>query len=98
VSTKLGREQANYIRLHSGRHFSTNQPGPDMLITFVFPAGQMCFSEHKVPLDREPFFRKLAGDWRKYDSGQVLRARDWLDDFGEHQQRLADQRQKAGVE
>lgn len=89
VSTTLGQEQATYIRSHSGRSFSTTEAGT--MITFTFPAGQQCFSQHSVPLDREPVFRKLDGDWRGYGGARVLRAGDWLEDFGEHQERLAEQ-------
>ena len=92
VSTSLGQKQASYIRLHSGRAFEATGHGE--MITFTFPAGQNCFSEHMVPLDREPVFRKLDGDWRHYSNAQQLRARDWLDDFGEHQERLAAQRER----
>lgn len=92
VSTALGKSQANYIRLKSGRSFTVEQSGD--LTTFTFPAGQMCFSDHRVPLDREPFFRKLSGDWRQYGEAKAMRAVDWLDDFGNHQQNLAEQRER----
>lgn len=95
VSTTLGQSQANYIRLKSGRSFTTEVSGD--IVIFTFPAGQRCFSQHTVPLEREPLFRVLGGDWRGNPSrtpAQILRPQAWLDHFGEHQQRLAEQRQK----
>lgn len=92
VSTQLGQGQARYIRLHSGRHFTTTAAGT--LVMFDFAPGQECFSQHRVPLDREPAFRKLDGDWRRYGGARELRAKDWLEDFGEHQLLLAEQRQR----
>lgn len=96
TNTPLGVTQANYIRLHSGRRFDVISDFGGT-VTFRFPPGQDCFSEHKVPLDREPIFRKLDGDWRGYGTARVLRSGDWLDDFGEHQERLADQQRVKGV-
>jgi len=94
VSTTLGQGQANYVRLKSGLSFTVSQAGD--IVTFVFYPGQNCFSEHMVPLDREPNFRKLDGDWRGYRSEPVvMRASDWLDDFGTHQERLVEQRRRA---
>lgn len=82
VSTELGRRQANYIRMHSGRHFDAFG---QVLVTFTFPPGQECFSQHTRPLDREPHFRIASGDWRQRDSGVIVRAQDWIDDFGDNQ-------------
>lgn len=92
ISTELGQQQAAYITKRSGRTYTAHSVG-DML-TFTFPAEQLCFSQHTVPLDREPFFAVKAGDWRRYGTTQQLRVRDWLDDFGAHQLRIAEQRQR----
>lgn len=95
VATDLGRRQANYIRLHSGRTFTATEVGT--LVTFSFSAGQKCFAEHKVPLEREQFFRVRGGDWRGDPRriGTVLRRPDdWVDDFANHQQTLADRLQE----
>ena len=89
VNTELGRRQANYIRLHSGRSWTVRSAGD--LVTFTFAPGQECFSQHTRPLDREPFFRMRAGDSRGDPSGRapvLLRCRDWLDDFGDNQLRV----------
>lgn len=96
-SLPSGAAQANYIRLHSGRRYSVTQNGD--LVTFTFAAGQQCFAEHRVPVGREPLFVVSDGDWRGNPRGtKPIRFRDYrafLDDFGEHQLRLAD-RQKKG--
>lgn len=91
VSTVKGRDTANWIRLHSGRRFTFTEAGP--LVTFVFPGGQPCFAKHEVWLQREPLLRVAGGDWRGNPRGtpaQILRARDWVDNFGEHQLTLAE--------
>lgn len=93
VSTPLGAGQANYIRLHSGRHFTVVEDGN--LVTFSFPAGQKCFAEHQVSLEREPFYVKHGGDWRGRTSGPLkMRSIDWVDDFANHQSDLADRKEK----
>lgn len=91
LSTDLGERQAKYIRLHSGRTFTVTENLP--LIRLTFPPGQQCFADHQVPLEREPFFIVRDGDWRGNPTGrrrQHTSAQDWIDDFGEHQQKIAD--------
>jgi hypothetical protein len=92
VATQLGARQANYIRLKSGRAFIAAQAGT--LVTFTFPPGQECFRQHRLPVGREPLFALAGGDWRGNPNGTrlvVFRGhRQFLDDFGEHQQRLTD--------
>jgi len=95
VSTELGKKQAQYIRMHSGRAYSHTQAGT--IVTFVFSPGQTCFSEHRVSLQREPLFRIIGGDWRGNPLGlptQRLRPADWLDSFGEHQLSIKTAREK----
>lgn len=90
--------QAQYIRAKSGRRFlEVKQDGG--LAEFRFPPGQMCFkaAEHQVPLERPPLFVVRDGDWRGNPTGRSMRhrsAEDWRDDFGEHQQNIADLRQR----
>ena len=62
---------------------------------FVFAPGQPCFYQgtqrHITRIDRPEIFTRAAGDYRW--RGQVYkhtRAADWVDDFGEHQDRLAE--------
>lgn len=96
VSTELGARQANYIRLHSGRRFTVKEHGN--LVIFTFGPGQRCFRPHRVPLEREPLYLVRRGDHR----GDPTRSRpvtfrdgqSFVDDFGEHQTRLADRLDK----
>lgn len=90
VSTDLGQRQAKYIRDKAGRSFTLTKVGP--LVTFTFPAGQRCFAEHRVPLEREPIYIAKQGDWRGNPRGvapTLHNARSWVDDFATHQDQLA---------
>lgn len=92
VGTALGAKQANYIRLQSGRAFTHSATAN--MVTFTFAAGQDCFTAHRVSLHRTPIFNIKGGDWRGNPLGlptQVLRPEAWRDDFGEHQERIAEQ-------
>lgn len=94
-STELGGRQAHYIRRESGRGFA-EQRTPAGLTVFVFEAGQRCFraGEHLVQVRPESYLIR-SGDWRQLgDPRRVGTAQSWVDDFGEHQQRIADHRQK----
>lgn len=90
-ATELGARQAGYIRRMSGRKFAEGRDEAG-LTEFVFPPGQKCFAEHFVPLDREPQYLVLGGDWRgnpRGDAPVVHRTfDDWANDFGDHQDRL----------
>jgi hypothetical protein len=93
-STELGRQQATYIRTQSGRTFKEMpRAGEGAVTVFRFEPRQRCFANHRT---RPESYAVLAGDWRI--RGGVLtrhsRAADWVEDFGEHQQRIADQQEK----
>lgn len=95
-SSELGRRQAHYIRRQSGRAFKeTNENG---FTTFMFEAGQRCFAEHRISLDRPALFIVKGGDWRGNPTGirprRHARPEDWVEDFAEHQQTLADELDK----
>jgi hypothetical protein len=95
LSTDKGVAQARYIREHSGRSFVVeHEPTPeDPRLIFRFKSGQKCFAEHRVPLEIEPLYRIRGGDYRGNPLGipTVTRRRDdWLDDFGNHQIKLAE--------
>lgn len=86
--------QAQYIRAKAGRQY-TEAPAGNGLAEFRFPAGQRCFGadKHVKPLEREPLYIVRAGDWRGNPTGEVrthTRGADWVDDFGEHQLKIAD--------
>lgn len=92
-STDLGQRQAAYIRRDSDRKY-TEERLPDTLTAFTFEAGQTCFETHRVSLQRPELFVVRGGDWRGNPTGQQpylhSSAESWLDDFGEHQEQLAD--------
>jgi hypothetical protein len=80
--TDLGQRQARYIRKESGRRFEAMWEGG--LTVFLFEAGQRCFGRHHMPLDREPTYLVLGGDWRGNPTGERRvhqRGEDWRDDM-----------------
>lgn len=92
-STALGRQQAAYIRQSAGRTFREQRTSAGLTV-FRFEAGQRCFAEHRT---RPQLFAVRDGDWRGNPTGrtrQHSRPADWVEDFGEHQLRIADQQEK----
>jgi hypothetical protein len=83
-TTDLGQRQAHYIRKLSGRAF-TESRSPEGLTVFDFPAGQTCFRQHRVHLEREPHYLVRGGDFRGDPRGEGVRvhkhADDWVDQF-----------------
>jgi len=89
----FGRAQAAYIRTQSGRTFREQKRG-DGLTVFRFEAHQRCFADHQT---RPEIYLVRDGDWRGNPTGrqrQHTSPDNWLEDFGEHQQRIADQQKK----
>lgn len=88
-----GSDHADLVRSLRGRWHFTEQAQPGGLVEFTFPAGQPCFeaSTHRRRLEREPRFVIRGGDHRGNPSGDraEVSAASWLDNFGEHQERLA---------
>lgn len=64
-----------------------------VMTTFHFPAGQDCFMQHQVPLERPEKFIRRPGDWRGMPDRHLRHVYDrpeqWADDFVGHQQRLS---------
>lgn len=97
VTTPLGVRQANYIYQKSARHF-TYEPG-EGAVTFTFPAGQQCFAQHRVRLEREPLYVVRNGwarepseplrDYRTHHRGEF-----WVDEFQESTGQIADARER----
>lgn len=90
-ATELGQRQAHYIRSSSGRRFAQERTEAG-LTAFTFEAGQRCFATHKVPLERPELYVVRGGDWRANPTGEHrthANAQDWVEDFGEHQDRIA---------
>lgn len=91
-STELGAMQALYIRNKSGRNYIEDRNHAPGVTAFTFPPGQECFTQHQVPLERPALYIVRGGDWRGNPTGDVVRRKpdDWVDDFANHQQQLAD--------
>lgn len=95
-STELGQSQAYYIRNSSGRRYVEDRNIRPGMTVFTFEAGQTCFGSirHQVSLERPPLYVVRGGDWRGNPDGSVrthANGDDWVDDFANHQQNLADQ-------
>jgi hypothetical protein len=93
-STELGRQQAAYIRTQSGRTFrEMPKAGPAALTVFRFEAHQRCFANHQT---RPESYAVIGGDWRSYTGilRRHTRGADFVEDFGENQQRIADQQEE----
>jgi len=90
LGSTLGQQQAKFIRERSGRRYTMEfKPGGGLL--FTFPGGQRCFTPHRAPLERPALYVVRDGDWRgnpRRTEPQLLTADQWVDDFGEHQDRL----------
>lgn len=91
VSDPKQAGQANWIRLHSKRHFTVTQDGT--CVTFTFQPGQNCFNKHTIPY-KPHLFLVQGGDWRGNPrSVPVVRhsgVQAWVDDFAENQQAIKD--------
>lgn len=88
-----GSVQAAYIRQRSGRTFRelTTSEG---LTVFRFEPGQRCFAEHRTSPE---LYVVRDGDWRGNPTGRSRthqRPGDWVEHFGENQQRAAARRAK----
>jgi hypothetical protein len=76
----------------------TEHAQPDGFVQFIFSAGQTCFAirKHRAPLGRPEIYVVRGGDWR--GSTGVIRRHTrpefWVEDFGEHQQRISDAQAK----
>jgi len=83
----------------AGRHWTVREILPGGLVRYLFGPGQACFaaSRHRIQLDRPEVFTVRGGDFRGNPTGMHRRhanAADFIDDFGEHQQRIADAQEK----
>lgn len=90
-TTDQGRAQAFYIRRRSGRRFTEDRDDAGLTV-FAFEPGQRCFAadRHRRRLDRPPLYLVEDGDWRR-KTGRRRHAgvMDWVDDFANHQDRIA---------
>jgi hypothetical protein len=83
--SELGARQADYIRRRSGRAFAEHRDERG-LTTFTFGAGQECFTEHRVRLERAPL----------YIIGQTDRvgADEWVDRFNSRSEQIEEMRSR----
>ncbi len=94
LSTDLGQRQFEFCKNDRERGFSMQRPGLS-LVKFVYPPGNRCFrsSEHRLPLDRPARLYVAEGDFRgnprRIPARVHTRAEHWVEDFSEHQDRLA---------
>ncbi len=97
-ATELGQKQADYIRHDRSRSYQERRTEAG-LTEFAFGPGQQGFGlqhRHRLPLSQQRFVI-AGGDWRGNPLGTAPRRvspEAWLDDFGEHQERLADKIQR----
>lgn len=101
--TDLGQAQARYIRFNSGRSFKEERDEAGMTL-FHFEPGQQPFddaerthSTHKLPIGKPELFIVRGGDHRgnpRQEFRRHARPEDWVDDFANHQQKIADAIQK----
>jgi hypothetical protein len=79
----------------SGRKFAEVKYAEGMTL-LLFEAGQPCFAEsrHRRRLERDERWLIQNGDWRgdpDHFRPREVSSLAWRDEFGEHQERLADQ-------
>jgi hypothetical protein len=91
LGTDLGRKQAHYVKYESGRSFKVIAQH-DGLVELEFAAGQPCFREHRVPLDRPEIYRVKGGDFRGNPLRTLTRVHKrpeyWVEEFAEHQDKI----------
>lgn len=88
-ATDHGRTAAHYIRTQAGRTFRESRTAAGLTV-FRFDSRQRCFAEHK---SQPETFGVWGGDWRQ-NLGTIRRHSrgiDWVEDFAEHQDRIAEQ-------
>lgn len=106
--TDLGMSQAAYVRHECvadslaaspagrGRRRYIESRSPEGLTVFTFAAGQQCFAQHRVSLERPELYIVRGGDWRQ-NLGLVRRhtqAEHWVEDFATNQDRIKALRQR----
>jgi hypothetical protein len=89
--TELGQRQAHYIR-HDRTRKHTEDRTETGLTMFTFEPGQRCFTAHRIRTARPQRHLVRGGDWRGNPRGEFrehTRPDDWVEDFAEHQDKLA---------
>lgn len=98
TGTDLGQRQAAFIKEDTTRRHTSYREGDAGVVVFIFEAGQTCFDQHTIPLEREPTYLVKDGDWRGNPRGTRPLVHDsadnWVDDFATHQQRIRERQQR----
>lgn len=83
-SAQAARQE--YLIKSSGRRYSVS-PEPGGLL-YTFEAGQQCFGEHTVPIDRPALYlvRKGSNPVKHHAAPS-----DWVDDFSTHLDKIREQ-------
>lgn len=87
------RNAAQWIRVKSGRHFVESRRA-DGTTQFVFKPEQQCFRPHQTRIDKPELYIVRGGDHRANPTQEVrrhTRPEHWVEDFAEHQDRIANQ-------
>jgi hypothetical protein len=98
-STEEGQRLIDQCRRDRSRSFHEQRVG-EHLVKFVYKPGNRCFrwQQHKVLNGRPPTFLVAGGDFRgnprQIPTRVHTRAEDWVDDFANHEGKLADLRKK----
>lgn len=88
-STELGRRQAAYIRGQSRRTFREQRTAAGLTV-FTFASGQRCFANHHTVPETYLVRRGGTGTPARIHS----KPSDWVEDFTEHQQQVAADRER----
>lgn len=94
LSTDLGQRQYEFIT-HDPRRRPSMQRVSLTVVKFVYGPGFPCFNDntHRQPLERPARLLVAEGDFRgnprRIPVRVHSRAEDWIEDFSEHQDRLA---------
>lgn len=95
LETELGQKQYYYLTHNPERKAGGRQERLNTaLVSFHFGPGNRCVrsGEHRVPMGRPPLLLVAQGDWRGNPRNIPVRRHrnhdDWVNDFGDHQNRI----------
>lgn len=94
LATDMGLKQYEFCKDDRERSFSMQRVSVS-LVKFVYKPGNRCFrsGDHRLPLERPARLYVAEGDFRgnprRIPVRVHTRADDWVEDFSEHQDRLA---------
>jgi len=94
LGTDLGQRQYDYCTHDRERRYSVQRVSMTV-VKLLYGPGQRCFrsGDHRVPLERPARLYVAGGDWRGNPRRIPVRVHkrpeDWVEDFSEHQARVA---------